>query len=61
MTLIDLFSNEFDGTKYLFRRNEVLLNKQAADHRGGTVVIPVADEENRKYSAAVVEYGKVGH
>ena len=42
------------------RRNEVLINKQAVDQRGGAVVVAAHDEEkNKAFSAAVVEYGKV--
>ena len=41
------------------RRNDVLLNKQTADQKGGTVIVAIEDEKNRKFSAAVVEYGKV--
>ncbi len=41
------------------RRNDILLNKQSPDQKGGTVVVAVEDEKNRKFSTTVAEYGKV--
>lgn len=43
-----------------FRRNEIILNKASNDPRGIVVVAANSEDDRlKKYSAGVVEYGKV--